>query len=69
MVLDTPVQAHSIQAASQFPEGRGCSFDTGVHTLSARDGQGENAAAAHHFLVMITRVLGWVLGSRKRADR
>jgi hypothetical protein len=32
--VDTPVQAHSIQAACAVSERRGCSFDTGVHTLS-----------------------------------
>jgi hypothetical protein len=48
--VDTPVQAHSIQAASQLSESRGCSSDIGVHTLSACGGQGENGAAARHFI-------------------
>ncbi len=67
--MDTPVHAHSIQAASQFSESRGCSSDTSVHTLSSCGGQGENAAAAHHFLVMITRAFALELRSHKGADR
>ncbi len=59
--VDTPVHAHSLQAEWQFSQGRGCSYATGVRTLSVCAGQGQNAAAAHHFLVMITRVLAWVL--------
>jgi len=46
--VDTPAQAYSIQAEAQFSEGRGGSFDTGVHTLSACGGQGEKVAAARH---------------------
>jgi hypothetical protein len=68
-LVDTPVHAHSIQAASQLSEGRGCSFDTGVRALSARGGQGEKAAAAYHFIGMITRLLAWVLRSHKGVDR
>jgi len=49
-LVDTPVQAHSRHAASQFAEDRGCSSDKGVHTLSACGGQGEKAAAGHHFI-------------------
>jgi hypothetical protein len=48
--VDTPVHAHSPQAVSQFSERRGCSSDTGVHTLSACGGQGEKAAVVHHFI-------------------
>ena len=67
--VDTPVQAHSIQAASQFSEGRGYSFDTGVHTLSTCGGQGEKTAVAHLSLVTITRVWASVLRSHKGANR
>ena len=45
-LVDTPVQAHSRHAASQFAEDRGCSSDKGVHTLSACGGQGGKTAAA-----------------------
>ena len=48
--MDTPVQAHSIKAASQFSEGRGCSFGTGVHPMSTCGEQGEKAAVAHDFI-------------------
>ena len=37
-LVDTRVHAHSIQAKAQLSEGRGCSFDTGVDTLSAYGG-------------------------------
>jgi hypothetical protein len=61
--VDTPVHAHSIQAAYQLSEGTGCSFDTGVHTLSACGEQGEKAAVAHDFMVIITLVPAPVLQS------
>jgi hypothetical protein len=68
-LVDTPVQAHSIQAASLFSEGKGCSFDTGVHTLSACGGQGEMAAAAHHFIGHDNSRVGAVLRSYRGAAR
>ncbi len=46
--MDSLVQAYSIQAASQIAEGKECSSDTGVHTLSACGGQGEMTTVARH---------------------
>ena len=68
-LVDTPVHAHSLQAKLQLSERKGRSFDTGVRTLSTCGGQDEKAAAAHHFIVTITRVLAWVLRSHQGAHR
>ena len=67
--MDTPVHSHSLQAEAQFSEGRGCSSDTGAHPLSTCGRQGEKAAAAHDFIVLLTRALAPELRSHKGADR
>ncbi len=54
-----PCSSRSDTACVAVSEGRGCSFATGVHTLSACGEQGKNAAAAI-LCIMISRVVALV---------
>ncbi len=55
-LANTPAHAHSIQSEAQVSEGRGRSFDTGVHTLFVRGGQREKALLLAISLVTIAHV-------------